>query len=58
MIITLIKKIKNFLKIKRKFNSKIKEIEKIFINIRKNSLKINMFTIINNIKSFLILKKQ
>ena len=50
MIITLIKKIKDFLKTKYKFNLKIKIIIKVFINIKRDLLKINTFIIINNIK--------
>ena len=58
MITILIKKIKGFLKIKCKFNLKIKTIEKIFINIKRIFLKINTFEIEDNIKLFLILRKQ
>ena len=57
MIIILIKRIKSFLKIKCKFNLKIKTIKKRFINIKRDLLKISTFKIKDNIKSFLILKK-
>ena len=54
---TLIKKIKEFLKIKFKFNSKVKEILNIFIKTKRDFLKVNIFKIINNARLFLILKK-
>ena len=56
--IALIKKIKDFLKIKCKLNLKKRIMKKIFINIKKGFLKINIFEIENNIRLFLILKKQ
>ena len=55
--ITLIKKIKGFLKIKCKFNLKKGIIEKVFINIKRDLLKISTFKIKDNVKSFLIMRK-
>ena len=57
IIIILIKKIKNFLKTKCKFNLKENIIEKIFVNIKRNFLKINTFEIEDNVKSYLIMNK-
>ena len=57
MIITLIKKIKNFLKTKCKFNLKEKIIERIFINIKRGFLKTSIFEIKYNIKLYLIINK-
>ena len=57
IITTLIKKIKDFLKIKCRFNLKIKIMKKVFINTKRDFLKINIFEIKDNIKLFLILKK-
>ena len=58
IITILIKNIKKFSKTKYIFNSKTKEIAKIFINVKKEFLKISTFKIINNARLFLILKKQ
>ena len=58
IITTLIKKIKNFLKTKCKFNLKKGTIEKIFVNIKRNFLKINIFEIEDNVKLYLIINKQ
>ena len=55
---TLIKKIKEFLKTKCKFNVKTNEISKIFIKIKKEMLKKSTFKIINNAKPFMIFEKQ
>ena len=55
---TLIKKIKEFLKIKCKLNVKINKISKIFMKIKREMLKESKFKIINNIKLFLIFEKQ
>ena len=57
MIITLIKKIKDFLKTKCKFNLKDEIIEKIFVDIKRDLLRINIFEIKNNAKSYLIINK-
>ena len=57
IITTLIKKIKEFLKIKCNLNVKINEISKIFIKIKRGKLEESIFKIIDNIKSFIILKK-
>ena len=57
MITILSKRIKDFLKIKCKFNLKVKIVKKVFINIKRSFLKMSTFEIENNIKSFLILKK-
>ena len=57
IITTLIKKIKEFLKLKCELNSKIDEISKNFIKIKREILKVNTFKITNNVKSFLILRK-
>ena len=54
---TLIRKIKEFLKTKCKFNVKINEISKILIKIKINFLNESTFRIINNIKLFLIFEK-
>ena len=54
---TLIKKIKNFLKIKCKFNTKKNIIEKVFMKIKKSILKTSTFEIKDNIKLFLIINK-
>ena len=48
MIITLIKKIKEFLKTKCKFNSKTKKIIKIFMKTKKEILRENTFRIMSN----------
>ena len=55
--ITLIKKIKDFLKIKCRFNIKKRIIEKVFIKIKKGILKISIFEIKDNVKSYLIISK-
>ena len=55
---TLIKKIKEFLKTKCKFNSKIKEITKILMKIKRRILRKSTFRIMNNARSFLIFKKK
>ena len=39
------------------FNIKINEISKIFIKIKREKLRKSIFKIIDNIKSFIILKK-
>ena len=58
IITMLIKKInEGFLKIKCKFNSKIKIIIKIFIKIKKRILRKSIFRIINNTRLFLIFEK-
>ena len=57
IITTLIKRIKGFLKTKCKFNLKIKIMKKVFMNIKRDFLKVNIFEIEDNIKSFSILKK-
>ena len=54
---TLIKRIKRFLKTKCNLNVKISEISKIFIKTKREKLKKSTFKIINNAKSFIILKK-
>ena len=53
MTTTLIKKIKKFLKIKCKFNSKTKKI----IKIKNKVLRKNTFKIMNNARLFLIFEK-
>ena len=58
MTTTLIKKIKEFLKTKCNFNVRINEISKIFMKTKREMLRENTFKIINNAKSFMILKKQ
>ena len=57
IIITLIKKIKSFLKIKCKLNTKKNIIEKVFIKTKKDILKTNIFEIKENAKSYLIINK-
>ena len=57
MTTTLIKKIKEFLKNKYKFNLKIREIKKLFMKIKKEILRKSIFKIINNARSFLIFEK-
>ena len=57
IIITLIKKIKELLKTKCKFNVKINEISKIFIKIKREMLSESIFKIIDNLKLFLIFEK-
>ena len=57
IIIILMKKIKGFLKIKCKFNLKEEIIERIFINTKFFFLKINIFEIEHNAKSYLIINK-
>ena len=57
IITTLIKKIKKFLKTKCKFNTKINEILKIFIKIKREMLSESIFKIIDNVKLFLIFEK-
>ena len=54
---TLIRKIKEFLKMKCKFNIKTNEILKFFMKIKKEILKKSIFKIIDNARSFLIFKK-
>ena len=58
MTITLIKKIKEFLKTKCKFNVKTNKISKIFMKIKKEMLSESTFKIVDNAKSFLIFEKQ
>ena len=58
IIITLIKKIKKFIETKCKLDLKKSEISKMLIKITRGLLKISIFTIINNIKPFRILKKK
>ena len=57
MIITLIRKIKEFLKTKCKFNVEINEILKIFMKTKREMLNESIFKIINNARSFLIFEK-
>ena len=58
MTTALIKRIKEFLKTKCKFNIKINEISKIFIKIKKEMLNESIFRIIDNARLFLILERQ
>ena len=58
IIIILIKKIKEFLKTKCRFNFKINKISKVFIKIKREMLNESTFRIINNVRSFLIFEKQ
>ena len=57
IITTLIKRIKEFFKIKYNSNSKTSEISKIFIEIKRKFLRINTFIIIDNVRLFIILKR-
>ena len=56
IIITLIKKIKDFLKIKCKFNLK-KKLKKIFINTKRSLFEMSIFEIKNNARLYLIINK-
>ena len=58
MIIALIRKIKEFLEIKCRSNLKDETIEKIPVETKRDLLKINIFEIKNNARSYLIMKKQ
>ena len=57
MIIILIKKIKDFLKTKCQFNLKEKIIEKMLIDAKRDFLKMSIFEIKDNVKSYLIMNK-
>ena len=58
MTTALIKRIKKNLKTKCNLNVKIDEISKIFMKIKREMLKKSTFRIIDNVRSFMILKKQ